>query len=27
MFMNAPSPLAFWGRQQAHETAIYRRPW
>ena len=23
-FMSAPSPLAFWGRRQAHETAIHR---
>jgi uncharacterized protein (TIGR03083 family) len=23
-FMAAPSPLAFWGRRQAHETAIHR---
>jgi uncharacterized protein (TIGR03083 family) len=24
MFMAAPSPLAFWARRQAHETAIHR---
>jgi uncharacterized protein (TIGR03083 family) len=24
MFMPAPSPLAFWARRQAHETAIHR---
>jgi uncharacterized protein (TIGR03083 family) len=24
MFMDAPSPLAFWARRQAHETAIHR---
>jgi uncharacterized protein (TIGR03083 family) len=23
-FMDAPSPLAFWARRQAHETAIHR---
>jgi uncharacterized protein (TIGR03083 family) len=23
-FLNAPSPLAFWARRQAHETAIHR---
>src|SRR6202044_1362579 len=23
-FMPAPSPLAFWARRQAHETAIHR---
>jgi uncharacterized protein (TIGR03083 family) len=23
-FLPAPSPLAFWGRRQAHETAIHR---
>ena len=23
-FMAAPSPLAFWARRQAHETAIHR---
>jgi uncharacterized protein (TIGR03083 family) len=24
MFMPAPSPLAFWARRQAHETAVHR---
>lgn len=23
-FLDAPSPLAFWARRQAHETAIHR---